>query len=130
MKLWRPTWDTLLTLLGAVLLLLLSLRTFLPSRISLPLSHPGTFAIVAILCAIILCIGVLFGTIRHKEASPMVLAGLGILCLLLPLPPSTILLTISVVSFAGVALLSVLFRQHSLDIPRAPSMEDLMQNAL
>lgn len=60
----------------------------------------------------------------------MVLAGLGILCLLLPLPPSTILLTISVVSFAGVALLSVLFRQHSLDIPRAPSMEDLMQNAL
>ena len=130
MKIWRPTWDTLITLLGSVLLLVITLRAYLPTVISGTLAQPGTRTILIVISGVILLIGLIFGTARHKEASPVILAGLGILCLLLPLPPSTLLLVIAVVSFVAVAFLSVLFRQHSLDIPRAPSMEDLMQNAL
>jgi hypothetical protein len=92
--------------------------------------QPGTLFIAVILCGIVLLGGVAVGTLRHKEAAPMIFSGLGILSLLLPLPTSNILIGIGVISFVSVAILSVLFRQHSLDIPRAPSMDDLMQNAL
>jgi hypothetical protein len=130
MKMWRPTWDTLVTLLGVALLIVITLRGFLPANIGAPLMQPGTLFIAVILCGIVLLGGVAVGTLRHKEAAPMIFSGLGILSLLLPLPTSNILIGIGVISFVSVAILSVLFRQHSLDIPRAPSMDDLMQNAL
>lgn len=127
---WIPTWDTLVTLLGAVLLLVLTLRGFLPSQISAPLVQPGTFFAVTIAAAVILFVGLVFSTARHKEASPIILSGLGVLCLLLPLPQSLTLQIVAVLSFVATAILSVTFRTHSLDIPRAPSMGDLLQDAL
>lgn len=130
MKMWRPTWDALVTLLGVVLLLLLTLKEFLPISISTPLSQPATSTIAIIASGLVLLAGVIFGTVRHKEASPFILSGLGILCLLLPVPPTLLLQVIAVCAFVAVAVLSIIFRQHSLDIPRAPSMEDLMQDAL
>ena len=130
MKMWRPTWDTLVTLLGVALLLVITLRSLLPANIAAPLTQPGTLFIAVILCGLVLLGGVVVGTLRHKEAAPIIFSGLGILSLLVPLPTSYLLIGISVMAFLSVAILSVLFRQHSLDIPRAPSMEDLMQNAL
>lgn len=129
MKMWRPVWDTLVTLLGAALLLVLALRELLPAQFS-ALLQPGTFFAAAVASAVVLFVGVVFGTVRHKEASPILLSGLGVLCLLLPLPASLTLQVVAVLSFVTTAVLSVAFHTHSLDIPRAPSMEDLLQDAL
>lgn len=130
MKIWKPAWDALVTLFGVVLLLLLTFKEFLPVSISAPLSQPATATVMIIVSGLILLTGVIFGTVRHKEASPFILSGLGILCLLLPVPSTLLLQIIAVSAFVAVAILSIIFRQHSLDIPRAPSMEDLMQDAL
>lgn len=130
MKPWKPTWDILVTLSGVALLLGMSLRNLLPATLALPLERPGTFFALTIACGVLLFVGLTFGTLRHKEASPIILSGMGLLCLLLPLPTSLLLQGIAVVSFAATAVLTVTFRAHSLDIPRAPSMEDLMHDAL
>lgn len=131
MTLPKPPWDALLSLLGTLGGLLLTFRAYLPAPWNVTLSQGGTFLIIAVLVSVILLVSVVEGIIRHKEASPLILSTIGIICLFLSSQLTTIILPIlGALSMVAATVLSFIMHQHSLDVPQAPTMEELIHEAV
>ena len=114
-----------------MILLLLIIHTILPEQMASALAKPATMFMVSIIGSIVLLLGTILGTLRHKEASPFILSVLAVVCVfLLGIITSAVLQGIAIVALLVVIILSFLLHHHTLDIPKAPSMSELLHNPL
>ena len=127
----KPSWDALLSLLGTLVGVLLLFRTFLPPTWSVPLSQGGTFLVMAIGVGLVLLVSVIEGVVRHKEASPLILSTMGVICIFLSQQlPTLILPILGSLSLMTATVLSFVMHRHSLDVPQAPRMDELIHDTV